>query len=104
MAAKRTSKPTQTPEVLKAVADLVEPPEEPGWPKAVLERKGKELQALLEKEFNESADKVVAEALSELARANAFFARNGNLRVHGNFTINELYAAFKARLDYEAGE
>lgn len=40
-------------------------------------------------------------ARSELAQANAFFARNGDLRVHGNFTINELYEAFKARLEYE---
>lgn len=94
MAAKRTSKPTQpTPDVLKAVADLMEPNGEVPHK----EIPGNEMRDL----FREEMDAARGEILSELAQANAFFERNGNLRVHGNFTINELYEAFKARMNYE---
>ena len=80
MATKRTSKPAPTADVLKAVADLVEP---------------------MQAEHNEAANEVVEEALSELAKVNLFFARHGTLRIHGAFSINDLYEAFKTRFLFD---
>ena len=85
--------PRNTPYVLKAVADLMEPTGEVPHK----EIPGNEMRDL----FREEMDAARGEILSDLAKANAFFERNGNLRVHGNFTINELYEAFKARMNYE---